>query len=566
MIHSTTKAFFINFFTCCSFCCAFATPNDDIIIQSFEDSQKLLDDKPDTDKPDTDKPYIDDTDADKNDSNNENNENNANDSNYDISDGLDIGADFNTTFDSSFGDKIVSYKSNEDAEPVNFEQKKTDVIDDKSDDLNKSDDVKMDDVKFDDNNVSANSNQDDGNYQLNSNSLNDQLNEIENAKNKGKSNLKDLLKDNLDDNLDTNSNSDGDLDGDYGNLDKDNKKSDDNLNDSKKDPLFPSQNESKKDIFDDDFFKNRTLDFDSDLKNLDLQEVAVNFVETPKLNEYELNGNISTVDDNDDTDIFDASYLNVNVVECDYVRIQFLDKISGKHIEKNIKVKDTIKFGAIYVKILKSFQNKPNCAVEYVAQIIVKEGDLTIFKNWLYSVSPATNIFEHPIYDIRIVDTVQEDAVCEEGDGAKLDEKVDVNLDGKGDVKVEAKGNEKGNKTDGVKAGENKTDEKKVDAKLDEKKVGEGADKKNGSVENSKGDKIVTKLDEEKVKPDVGKVQPDKIADSKSDNKSETGNKTGIENQTEKLVVKQPLATNTVLAESKKFEKDLALITPVHLD
>lgn len=89
-------------------------------------------------------------------------------------------------------------------------------------------------------------------------------------------------------------------------------------------------------------------------------------------------------------------------VELDSVKIQVLDKISGKVFHDKLTVKQSFKFGTIEVNLRKAFKNSPDDNDEVYAYIEIKERGKIIFGDWLFASSPSVNLFKHPVYDIRV--------------------------------------------------------------------------------------------------------------------------------------------------------------------
>jgi hypothetical protein len=89
-------------------------------------------------------------------------------------------------------------------------------------------------------------------------------------------------------------------------------------------------------------------------------------------------------------------------VEIDNVNVQILDKISGKVYKSKIKLNVPQAFGSIKIKLKRAFKNSPEDDKEIYAFIEIKEKNKVIFANWLFASAPSVNIFENPIYDIRV--------------------------------------------------------------------------------------------------------------------------------------------------------------------
>ncbi|MDR2781708.1 MAG: DUF2155 domain-containing protein [Holosporaceae bacterium] len=89
-------------------------------------------------------------------------------------------------------------------------------------------------------------------------------------------------------------------------------------------------------------------------------------------------------------------------IEIDSVKIQILDKVSGKVYREIIKLNSTKVFGSIELKLKRCFKNGPEDNREISAFIEINEKNNVIFANWLFASAPSVNLFAHPVYDIRV--------------------------------------------------------------------------------------------------------------------------------------------------------------------
>ena len=86
-----------------------------------------------------------------------------------------------------------------------------------------------------------------------------------------------------------------------------------------------------------------------------------------------------------------------------------LDKITGRIINFEVAVNETVRFGALEVTPRVCYTRPPTQAANTDAFIEVDEltlqGELRrIFTGWMYASSPGLHAVEHPIYDIWITD------------------------------------------------------------------------------------------------------------------------------------------------------------------
>ncbi|MBR1734364.1 MAG: DUF2155 domain-containing protein [Alphaproteobacteria bacterium] len=109
---------------------------------------------------------------------------------------------------------------------------------------------------------------------------------------------------------------------------------------------------------------------------------------------------------NNKTDIYDededsASIWDSKPEEIQAVNVQILDKISGKVINKRIRVNQSIKVAGIEITLKRCFKNSPEDSKEIYAFIEIGERK-SIFSKWLFASSPSINLFAHPQYDVRV--------------------------------------------------------------------------------------------------------------------------------------------------------------------
>ncbi len=86
----------------------------------------------------------------------------------------------------------------------------------------------------------------------------------------------------------------------------------------------------------------------------------------------------------------------------DSIKVQLLDKISGKVFRDKLSINQPIKFGTITIELKKAFVNSPEDMDEVYGYVEITEKGKLIFNNWLFASSPSINLFMHPVYDVRI--------------------------------------------------------------------------------------------------------------------------------------------------------------------
>ena len=96
-------------------------------------------------------------------------------------------------------------------------------------------------------------------------------------------------------------------------------------------------------------------------------------------------------------------------LEGTFTDIKILDKISSKNTLLKIKNGELIKFKDLSIKSLKCKNSEFDDNPEITAYIQVKDlnnknnNDVFVFNGWMFSSSPSIAPFDHPVYDIWLV-------------------------------------------------------------------------------------------------------------------------------------------------------------------
>ena len=96
-------------------------------------------------------------------------------------------------------------------------------------------------------------------------------------------------------------------------------------------------------------------------------------------------------------------------LEGTFTDIKILDKISSKNILLKLKNKDLVKFKDLSVKSLKCKNSEFDDNPEISAYLQVRDlsnsnnNEVFVFNGWMFSSSPSITPFDHPVYDIWLV-------------------------------------------------------------------------------------------------------------------------------------------------------------------
>ena len=108
--------------------------------------------------------------------------------------------------------------------------------------------------------------------------------------------------------------------------------------------------------------------------------------------------------------IFISKSISDNKLEGSYTELKILDKISSKNTLLKIKNTELIKFKDLSIKSLKCKNSEFDDDPEIVAYVQVrdltneKNDEVFVFNGWMFSSSPSIVPFDHPVYDIWLVD------------------------------------------------------------------------------------------------------------------------------------------------------------------
>jgi hypothetical protein len=108
--------------------------------------------------------------------------------------------------------------------------------------------------------------------------------------------------------------------------------------------------------------------------------------------------------------VFSLSSNSENELEGKFTDIQVLDKISSKNILLKLKNGQETKHKDLLIKSMKCKNSEFDDNPEIIAYIQVKDitkksnDDVFVFNEWMFSSSPSIAPFDHPVYDIWLVD------------------------------------------------------------------------------------------------------------------------------------------------------------------
>jgi hypothetical protein len=92
-----------------------------------------------------------------------------------------------------------------------------------------------------------------------------------------------------------------------------------------------------------------------------------------------------------------------------FVEIKILDKVSSKTSRLTLNIQKETKFENLIIKVLKCKNSEFDDNPEVTAYMQVKDITLTnndqvfVFNGWTFLSSPSITLFDHPVYDIRLI-------------------------------------------------------------------------------------------------------------------------------------------------------------------
>ena len=109
-----------------------------------------------------------------------------------------------------------------------------------------------------------------------------------------------------------------------------------------------------------------------------------------------------------------SSLLSFNLFSADdlegnFTDLKVLDKISSKNTLLKLKNNDEIRHKDLLIKSIKcknsKFDDNPEITAYLQVKDLTKKGrdDVFVFNGWMFSSSPSINPFDHPVYDIWLV-------------------------------------------------------------------------------------------------------------------------------------------------------------------
>ena len=102
--------------------------------------------------------------------------------------------------------------------------------------------------------------------------------------------------------------------------------------------------------------------------------------------------------------------ISSDISEEAFTNLKILDKISSKNTLIKLKNRELIIFKDLSIKSLKCKNSEFDDNPEITAYIQVRDltdknnNEVFVFNGWMFSSSPSVTPFDHPVYDVRLMD------------------------------------------------------------------------------------------------------------------------------------------------------------------
>ena len=116
-----------------------------------------------------------------------------------------------------------------------------------------------------------------------------------------------------------------------------------------------------------------------------------------------------------------TSAVRAEMTDYPVVKLQSLDKSTARTMTFEARVGSTIKFGPLYIKINACRKASPldspeSSAFLQIWEVTKKEEARWIFSGWMFASSPALSAMDHPIYDVWVLDCLDQQNAKDKGE------------------------------------------------------------------------------------------------------------------------------------------------------
>lgn len=109
------------------------------------------------------------------------------------------------------------------------------------------------------------------------------------------------------------------------------------------------------------------------------------------------------------------------------IKLQSIDKITGRTLTFEARVGSTVKYGPLYIKVQACRKAPPieqpeSSAFLQIWEITPKNASKWVFSGWMFASSPALSAMDHPIYDVWVLDCLDKKTAEAEAERRKAEE------------------------------------------------------------------------------------------------------------------------------------------------
>ncbi len=114
------------------------------------------------------------------------------------------------------------------------------------------------------------------------------------------------------------------------------------------------------------------------------------------------------------------------------IKLQSIDKVTGRTLTFEARVGSTVKYGPLYIKVQACRKAPPIEQPESAAFLQIwevspknaaaKDASKWVFSGWMFASSPALSAMDHPIYDVWVLDCLDKKTAEAEAERRKADE------------------------------------------------------------------------------------------------------------------------------------------------
>lgn len=114
------------------------------------------------------------------------------------------------------------------------------------------------------------------------------------------------------------------------------------------------------------------------------------------------------------------------------IKLQSIDKVTGRTLTFEARVGSTVKYGPLYIKVQACRKAPPIEAPESAAFLqiweitpkntaVKNDSSKWVFSGWMFASSPALSAMDHPIYDVWVLDCLDKKSAEAEAERRKAE-------------------------------------------------------------------------------------------------------------------------------------------------